>query len=598
MAEAPVEMDKLTDEVKEKLREFDEEEAFLLLCQIFSYAQATKDYTKFQTDLYEWKKRYPVDLFSEQYRYKIKYMLSKEFLETVLKDFIIFDELSKKDPSVGLEKLRKILSSAEKHKDEKKLDKDLDNLYKEYPLSYLKEKYPHLINQLVGKANREKILQKFDSSLAFNEYKQITEHPDQFKNTDEFKASLEELQKLFPTQDFNEKYKSQVEKLIAEFTDERKLQEIFPTVNELDLTQGEVIPLELHEDIKNIAKVNKDALYDFSKIMGKDSSDINGLFTWLYTYRKYINSLDTDTKNVIVTNLMSKYEKDMPPVGTHYMIPQMDSKPNELLSLKEYSSIDDFKKNAVLQMLGMLATGQELTHEDIYRLGIINSNVEKVKTIEDAKIEEKLDLFIKDFPEDKLTPYDELYVAVPEQEFSKKTPEQPKNSSFEEAVLVTEPEEVIESKEGTTIIIHEDDNINSQKENFKTVETADKVEENSESIETFKEDFEVIVKDFEDNKNEVASENVIDEEVDSLDEESEPIKEVKEPSKRESFFAKLRAIVKKDEEEPQEDLQVKKKNTSSTDAGGGAVGIARPGEEGPVEGLNLLNDEDFERDDH
>ena len=54
----------ITDEVKEKLRDFDEQEAYFLLCEIFSYAQATKDYAKFQIDLNEWKKRYPIDLFS------------------------------------------------------------------------------------------------------------------------------------------------------------------------------------------------------------------------------------------------------------------------------------------------------------------------------------------------------------------------------------------------------------------------------------------------------------------------------------------------------------------------------------------------------
>ena len=86
----------ITDEVKEKLRDFDEQEAYFLLCEIFSYAQATKDYAKFQTDLAEWKKRYRIDFFSEHYRNKIKYMLSKEFLDTVLKGFVAFDELSKK----------------------------------------------------------------------------------------------------------------------------------------------------------------------------------------------------------------------------------------------------------------------------------------------------------------------------------------------------------------------------------------------------------------------------------------------------------------------------------------------------------------------
>ena len=117
MSDSVVEIDKLTDEAKNKLRDFDELEAYFLLCEIFSNAQTTKDYARFQSDLAEWKKRYPIDLFSDELKRKIKYMLSKEFIETVLKDFAVFEALSKKDPAKGLEKLRDVLDKAEKHKD-------------------------------------------------------------------------------------------------------------------------------------------------------------------------------------------------------------------------------------------------------------------------------------------------------------------------------------------------------------------------------------------------------------------------------------------------------------------------------------------------
>ena len=103
MSDSVVEIDKLTDEAKNKLRDFDELEAYFLLCEIFSNAQTTKDYARFQSDLAEWKKRYPIDLFSDELKRKIKYMLSKEFIETVLKDFAVFEALSKKDPAKGLE---------------------------------------------------------------------------------------------------------------------------------------------------------------------------------------------------------------------------------------------------------------------------------------------------------------------------------------------------------------------------------------------------------------------------------------------------------------------------------------------------------------
>lgn len=401
----------ITEETKEVLRDFDEQEAYFLLLQIFSYAQATKDYAKFQSDLTEWKKRYPVDLFSDKFKLKIKYMLSNEFLDKVLKDFVAFDELSKKDPSKGLEKLRKILAKAEKHKDEKQLDKDLDKLYEEYPLKFLKEKYPHLVSQLLSKSNRIRILEKFDSSLAFKELENITKNPQDFKDVDEFKSSIEEWQKLYPTADFNDKYKAQVEQTLSNVLDDKNLNALFPISNELDLSEGQVIPIELQSNIQNISMISKDALYDFFKIVDKNKSDINSLFDWTCKYSRYINTFDSNTKNAIVNSLMLEYSHELPPISTRYEIPKMDTAKNDLLSLSDFECIDNTKKNVVLQLLGILSTGNELTHEDIYRLQIINSNVKKADLIKEACIEQKVDAFVKVFPEDKLTPYDPVYLS-------------------------------------------------------------------------------------------------------------------------------------------------------------------------------------------
>lgn len=395
----------VTDETKAKLRDFDEEEAYFLLCEIFSYAQATKDYAKFQTDLNEWKKRYPIDLFSENLKRKIKYMLSKEFLDTILKGFMAFDELSKKNPLKGLEELRKILDRAEKHKDEKRLDKDLENLYSEYPLKYLTEKYPHIVPMLVSKSNRTRILEKFDSELAFKELTSIVEHPENYSSKEDFKATISEWQKLYPTYDFNDEYKSEVDRTLNNSLDENNLSKIFSSL-ELNLSEGQIITI----DPTNLSKVSKDALYDFFKIVDKNKGDIDGLFHWICKYSKYINTFDNTIKDNIVSNLMSKYAYDMPPSSTNYRIPKMDSSPDELLSLRDYSSIEGTKKDVVIQLLGILSTGDELTPEDRYRLNTIDENVQKATIIKKAKIEPKLDLFMEKFPEDKLTPSDEIYL--------------------------------------------------------------------------------------------------------------------------------------------------------------------------------------------
>jgi len=453
----------IKEEAKDKLREFDEQEAYFLLCEIFAYAQATKDYAKFQTDLAEWKKRFPIEFFSEAYKAKIKYMLSKEFLDTVLKNFIAFDELSKKDPAKGLEKLRKTLNKAEKHKNAKQLDKDLDELYKEYPLKFLKEKYPHLVGQLLSKANRTRILEKFDSGLAFKELNVILEHPQSFENVDAFKEALNEWQKLYPTTDFNDKFRPDVEKTLTEALLPRNLEELFPVTTELDLSEGEVIPLELKDTVKNLTLISKDALHEFFKIVDKNKGDINSLFDWTCKYNRYINSFDPTIKTAIVDNLMSRYAYELPPVGTKFQIPKMDADMNDLLSLSDYQNINDTKKQVVLQLLGILSTGKELTKEDNYRLEVIDLNFQKVKKIEKAKIEPKVDLFMEKFPENKLTPSDPIYLApILDNEIINETvlPSEPQieennvseidedNLSFKDTIKVDEPLEKVDSTSG------------------------------------------------------------------------------------------------------------------------------------------------------
>lgn len=401
----------VTNDLTEKERDFDEQEAYFLLCQIFSYAQATKDYAKFQTDLNEWKKRFPVEQFSEAYKSKIKYMLSKEFLDTVLKNFIAFDELSKKDPAQGLEKLRKVLHKAEKHKNAKQLDKDLADLYKEFPLKFLKEKYPHIVSQLLSTSNRTRILEKFDSSLASKELDNIIQHPESFKSVDDFKETIEEWEKLYPISDFNDKFKPDVKKKLNNTLDHKNLEILFPVSTELDLSNGAVIPLELQETVANISLLSKDALYEFFNIVDKNKGDVEGLFKWICKYNRYINNFDSTIKTAIVDNLMSKYAYELPPVNTHYKIPKMDSGIDDLLSLSDYKSIDDTKKQVLLQVLGILSTGKELTTEDIYRISVIDSNAKKVEMIEKSKIEPKLNLFVEKFPEDKLIPSDSVYLS-------------------------------------------------------------------------------------------------------------------------------------------------------------------------------------------
>lgn len=390
-----VDMEHISDDTKSKLRDFDEQEAYFMLCEIFANAQATKDYARFQSDLENWKKRFPIDLFSEDLKKKIKYMLSKEFLETILKDFIAFDELSKKDPSVGLEKLRKILDRAEKNKDKKQLDKDLDNLYKEYPLKFLKDKYPHLVPMLISKTHIDKILEKFDSADAYKELTKITEHPESFENANEYKTAIEEYEKLYPTCDFNNDYKSLVEKLVAENLEDKKLLELFP-ISELDLKDGEVISLD---EKNNINLFEKNAINEFFNIANKDINNIDGLYAWTSKYSRYINTFTDGSKNAIVNTLSKRYYKELPTTSNFRVHSLNDVEEN--MSIEEsMKNIENMKKDTVLQVLGILSDGNTLTDNDFDQIEVNNK---QSKEIQVASVDFELFNFMESKLEDELT---------------------------------------------------------------------------------------------------------------------------------------------------------------------------------------------------
>jgi len=398
------------EELKDKLSPYEQQEAYFMLCEIFARAQATQNRAQFESDLNEWKKRFNLDLFGEEFSHKIKYMLSQEFLDNIIKNFSIFMKQSQKDPAEGLEKLRKILAKAEKSKDKQQFKSDIKQWDLEYSSERLKKIYPHIIGLLLSKSNIARVFQKFDYSLAFSELKNITQNPQDYKDAKDFTSAVEEWKKLYPTADFSDKYKSDVEKLLTDSLDSRNLEMLFPVSTEIDLSEGEVIPLELQETAKNISKISKDALHDFFKIVDKNKGDINSLFDLVCKYNIYINSFDSTIKATIVDNLMSKYAYELPPVGTAYKIPKMKTGKNDLLSLSEFDNIDDTKKQVVLQLLGILSTDKELTREDMYQLDIINANVAKSELIRESTIEQDLENFMRKNPEDTLTPHDVIYI--------------------------------------------------------------------------------------------------------------------------------------------------------------------------------------------
>lgn len=391
-------IDKKNPEALKKVLEteadFDEEEAYYELCEIIATAQQTGDYVRFQNDLNQWKKHYPIESFSEEYKSKIKYMLSEKFLDSILKDYLVFERCSKMDPSKQLDKLRRIYTRAKEHKDAKKLDADLAAFYKDYPLKYLKEKFPHIIARLNSNGFREKILQKFDSNKAYDEFSNLIYNAKGFSSFEELEDSLKPLKEKYPLEDFSPDYRSKLEDLLKEDS----LKEIVANNGSLaeelkidELTSGTVINLEDEsQTIPNHGILNqKTAYFELLEIM-KNPNNVNGVFDWAYTYMKYIGKFDDYHKGLILSALLPYYKF---PKQKDYSIPIMKSKSNHHLSFDEYSSIDDIKKTTVLQFLAIVSTDGGLSNNDIERLETVHSNSKKAEAVD--RISNSLDLFIQ-----------------------------------------------------------------------------------------------------------------------------------------------------------------------------------------------------------
>lgn len=379
--------------VLEKEAEFDEEEAYYELCEIIALAQQTGNYTRFQNDLAQWKKHYPIELFSDKYKSKIKYMLSEEFLDSILKNYLAFEKYSKLDPNKQLDKFRKIFFRAEQHKDEKKLDSELSAFYKDYPLEYLKEKFPHIVAKLTSKSYRDKVLQKFDSKSAYEEFLIIINNPKDYNSLSDFEYALEPLKEKYPIKDFSEEYRSKLDSLISESS----LKQIFENSNEdasldiSDLDDGTVIDLDESKSIATHSGIfnQKTAYFELIEIM-KNPNNVNGIFDWTYKYMEYIGRFDDYHKGLVLSTLLPYYKI---PKQHDYRIPAMNSQSHDYLSFNEYQSIDEIKYATILQYLAIISTTGSLSLDDIRRLQVIHDNSVKAKAV--STVANSLDLFIE-----------------------------------------------------------------------------------------------------------------------------------------------------------------------------------------------------------
>lgn len=394
--------------VLESEADFDEEEAYYELCEIIATAQQTGDYVRFQNDLNQWKKHYPIESFSEEYKSKIKYMLSEEFLDSILKDYLIFERCSKMDPSKQLDKLRRIYSNAEKHKDAKRLDADLEAFYKNYPLKYLKEKFPHIMAKLNSSTFREKLLQKFDSRVAYDEFSNLIDNAKDFSSLDELEDALKPLREKYPLEDFSSDYRSKLEDLLNPNSLKQLIENNGDLTEDLkidDLTSGTVISLDDSAQTISDGGIlsQKTAYFELLKIM-KNPTNVNGVFDWAYTYMKYIGKFDDYHKGLILSVLLPYYKF---PKQKDYSIPIMKSKSNDHLSFDEYSSIDDIKKATVLQFLAIVSTDGVLSNNDMERLETVHSNSKKAEAVD--MVSNSLDLFAQKNKSEELTLTDNDY---------------------------------------------------------------------------------------------------------------------------------------------------------------------------------------------
>lgn len=389
--------------------QFDEAQAFFELLAIIQEAIESQDLAAFESNVNLWQKNYPIDKFSPYFKSRIKYLLSKSYLRTVLIlpiEIKIHQEF-KQDKAYS--DLCIIVHRAKLHKDLEKLEKEINKWKSANSVDKFNKYYKPRINRLINPNNFNKITGAFNQKTAFEELEKIINDSSRMQNIDELNKGLENWGKQYNPKDFGTEYSSKVNNLLREDF----LSSLFETVDaskeQTQLTDEDLTSSQLTaEIIQKYAPPNQRSAYFELLDVFKNPKDIIGVFNWAYKYRFIVEKFDDKHKEAILALISDHYHI---PKQSVYQIPDVSqtnwnetiNKNNYIFSkaptlgLNNFKEINALRKEATIQFFAMLLNNQKLSSDDYSRFNLLYSQSQEALQITSFLKDEKDDILqIKD----------------------------------------------------------------------------------------------------------------------------------------------------------------------------------------------------------
>lgn len=382
---------------------FDEYRAYEELRMIFVIAIETQDFSTLEARISAWESKYPLAEFTDpEIIRKVKAILNKEFLTQLIGDYLAAKILHEQEKQKELyNSLKTIIDTAKKTKNYKNAQKEIkkwksnlsesgftlysfDRLYRarictllllpskelknqeqatdelkkikengnsmnsedyfnaisdwqnKYSISEFPEKLQNELNQITTEVF-DSISQKRTSENAISEIKAVLA-------TEDIKLPANEIASILSKYDYSHFNTETTEKIQTLTAEALSIQEAF-------LSEG--LPGIDLSKMQEISPVEADALGSLANIMSKTPYNLDAILNWMYVNRK-INYSEFARETIIKQFTSVGYEL---PIQDSYAIPEISPG----LDYKNSTKLNEFRKDVILNYLGLLSKGEKLT---------------------------------------------------------------------------------------------------------------------------------------------------------------------------------------------------------------------------------------------
>jgi len=360
-----------------------------------------------QDKIAAWEKKYPLANFTNpEIIRKIKAILNKEFLSRLIGDFLAAKVLHERKKQLQAYKnLKEIIDYANKTKDYKSAIKktkkwkenlaanglsiySFDRYYRPKVCSLLLVPSKKLKNQEEATQSLKELIEKGPSldSKTYSEELNCWQNKYCVKNfPDTLQTEINEitsnLLKSIHTKKQEEHALVELQTILTSSSDVNPLNSIVLILSQYDYTHfsddvkkqidsitrtavslneqsyKEVLNSDIKDDNmiskKTTSYIQLEALNQLKDIFSKNSHDLEGLLNWIYIHRK-MNFTPYSRDEIIKQFISAGYKI---PSKASYYIPEI----NVNLTYKNFSKIDEIRKDVILNFLGIISQGNSIS---------------------------------------------------------------------------------------------------------------------------------------------------------------------------------------------------------------------------------------------